>query len=110
VSSLFRTQFTHERELPPYPNRRGELMDQDPEEVSYTVVWYVEPAQNGGRTDPSWKAQPVMESILDEHGNLLATEDDGSIEVNRAEDAMNAAFNAMLSADDSDREVDPYDD
>ena len=51
-----------------------------------------------------------MESILDEHGNLLATEDDGSIEVNRAEDAMNAAFNAMLSADDSDREVDPYDD
>lgn len=96
----YRTAFEYERERPPAETPSGELEDQGPEVVTYTVVWNVEPAENGGRESPSWDAQPVMESILDEHGNLLETEDDGRIEVNRAEDAMNAAYNDMLSAAD----------
>lgn len=42
---------------------RSNTIDIDYEGVNLTVEYYVEPAQNGGRTDPSWDAYVTVEDV-----------------------------------------------
>lgn len=85
-----RTDFTVERERPPVVNAAGELEDQEPEVITYTAIWYVEPAENGGRESPSWAAYPEVESIVDSQGRAVPA--DREI-LAAADNAVNAAFN-----------------
>lgn len=98
-----RTEFTMDRERPPAVNAAGELEDQEPETVTYTALWYVEPAENGGRESPSYPAYPVVESVLDPEGKDVS--DDRDVMV-AADNAVNAAYND--SKHDGEEDFSPY--
>lgn len=85
-----RTDFTVERERPPVVNDAGELEDQEPEILTFTAIWYVEPAENGGRESPSWAAYPEVESIVDSQGREVSSDRELMV---AADNAVNAAFN-----------------
>ena len=104
MSSL-RTEFAVERERPPVVNDAGELEDQEPEEVTYTAIWYVETATGDGYNEPNTPAYPVIESVVDANGVTMA--DEGDL-YNTGLDAINAAFNQGNS--DGEEDFDPFDD
>lgn len=92
-----------ERELPPAVNAAGELEDQAPEEVTYTAIWYVEPASGDGYHEPYTPAYPVVESVVDSLG--VEVSDDHDV-MSAADNAVNAAFNQGCSDGEEDFDYD----
>ena len=70
------------------------------EDTVYTVSWYVEPAQRGGHTDPSWDAYPDMDPDSIACNGVLVVADAATVRA--AEAAVQAAFDGASDYPDDD--------
>ena len=92
------TTFEFDHELPPAPNADGELVDQPPRTVTYTVRWVCIPGQRETRWEPGTDPRPELESVLDSDGNEVTDPD----VMARADMAMEADFNKEPDEDEFD--------
>lgn len=86
--------------------------DADGEELGWwitktlTAEYSVEPAQRGGRTDPSWDEHPFLDGdITDADGNVVEADDDIKA---AAEEAMHADYEACCESAAEDEAADRY--
>jgi hypothetical protein len=86
-----KTEFEFEYEEPITDEDDNVIDHKEPVIRKYTLEWAIEPAQNGGRTDPSWEAYAYMEGVTDSEGNEVNDKD----VLAQAEREMERAFEGM---------------